>query len=161
MITIKEYFRSFFVSVEMVVWAAGFCVFVFFGERINHSLSEWQPSEGKVMWLLTIPGGLVAWVLKSWRQMLFQDADKQFLLQKWPDFWRLEIVLICAVAHAVLFFLVAATFVLLPSWNPPSSLAVIALVVSIIGLLVDGFTCYKADIELAKAVRNLDANRMR
>jgi hypothetical protein len=121
---IKEYVRAFFVSSEALVWAVALCVFVFFENRIDDLLAVWEPSEDKVMWSASIPIAITVWIISAWKTTLFQDADKQFLLQKWPDFWRLEIVLICGVIHAVIFCLVAVVAVMLPSWTPPSSRAV-------------------------------------
>ena len=103
----KEYVSVIIVSPEFLI-VVGACVALFLFPQQVARISGLLSGESAriVEYLAFLPATVFVWVVRESRKLLFLTDEKQnWILHKWPDYWRLRVRFNVALGYALLFAL--------------------------------------------------------
>lgn len=146
-----ETIRFFFLSLEAVVVLVGVLVEALYSNQVLSLATSIKIPEEQLKYLVMLPAGLCGWTFLSGRRLLFPEKDKSSVLLEWPDYWRLKAGFSAALAWSLI-FMASSIIVWFANWSQPTSSALIALAVSVIGAAVCSLSVYNAQTNVEEAV---------
>lgn len=146
-----ETLRFFLVSFEAAVVAVGVFAEMQYSTQVLALVTSVEVPDEQLKYLIMFPAGLCGWAFVSGRKLLFPEKDKSNVLLDWPDYWKLKAGFSAALAWSVV-FMVISIIVWFADWKQPTSGALIALAVSILGSAVCALSIYNAQINVEEAV---------
>lgn len=144
---IKEYLFVFIVSGEFLALIIGAVLSFIWPEPLTYLASKLNTSDKVIEYVALLPTALLVWNLNECRKLLFPEEDKQRILQKWPDYWRLKARFHVALIYTFIFSMLGiGSWMLGVSLNDPISLAM--LLSAVFGALVVAASVYLAKIRM-------------
>lgn len=146
-----ETIRFFFLSLEAVIVLVGVLVEARYSNHVLSLAASIKIPEEQLKYLVMFPAGLCSWTFLSGRRLLFPEKDKSSVLLEWPDYWRLKAGFSAALAWSLI-FMGTSIIVWFANWKQPTSIALIALAVSVVGAAVCSLSVYNAQTNVEEAV---------
>ncbi|MEW6728516.1 MAG: hypothetical protein AB1332_04125 [Pseudomonadota bacterium] len=146
-----ETLRFFFMSFEAAIVAIGVFAEMKYSTQVLSLVTSVKVPDEQLKYLIMFPAGLCGWAFVSGRKLLFPENDKSSVLFDWPDYWRLKAGFSAALAWSVVFMFISI-IVWFADWKQPTSGALIALVVSMLGSAVCALSIYNAQTNVEEAV---------
>lgn len=87
---IKDFFFSFFISYEFVVFLIFLFMFKFFPNIFSSYLEQLSFNGDFIKWVVFIPCGTFIYVLKNYRDLLSPNHDNWKCLNNYPDYYLLK-----------------------------------------------------------------------
>ena len=142
--TIKVYLVATFLSPEFLVILIGLGLY-FLPSQVESISSMLQDSPEILRYISLLPVAMATWVFKENKKLLFPEEDKDSIIQKWPDYWKLKVYFYVSIGYAFLFaFMGVSVWLLGYKINQPAGF--LPLAVSIVGGFVVIVTTYFAKI---------------
>lgn len=147
MAVIKEYLFVFIVSGEFLILLVGTAFGLIWPAALTYLGSKLNTSDKVVEYIALLPTALFVWNLNECRKLLFPEEDKQRLLQKWPDYWRLKARFHVALIYTFIFSILGiGSWMLGFSLNDPRQLAM--FLSAVFGAVVVATSVYLAKIRI-------------
>lgn len=100
--------RVIFVSFEMTILLACWLLISNFESDTNNLAAALNINEELVKYLILLPIGLIGWIVKEAKDLVFADAENAKQLINWPDYWKLKVHIYVGLIFAVVFFIISA-----------------------------------------------------
>lgn len=146
-----ETLRFIFLSFEAIIVALGVFVESQYSDLVLALFMSIKVPDEQLKYLVMLPAGLCGWAFVTGRKLLFPEKDKSNVLLDWPEYWRLKAGFSAALVWSVV-FMVTAIASWFADWKQPSTEALIALAVSMLGSVVCALSIYNAQITVEEAV---------
>ena len=149
---ISAIFRLVFISPECLIIVGGLAMVYAFPQEciwLSQRIGQ-QPEVLKYSWLL--PAGLFGYDVKIVKSIVFPDADKNTLLQKWERYGELKYATMVGLVYGF-GFSVAGVVAMLLDWKAPGAHHSATLLVAVIGALVVSITFFLAQIRIEELFR--------
>lgn len=146
-----ETLRFFFVSFEAAIVAVGVFAEAQYSTQVLALVTSVKVPDEQLKYLVMLSAGLCGWAFLSGRKLLFPEKDMSNILLDWPDYWKLKAGFSAALAWSVVFMFISI-IVWFADWKQPTSSALIALAVSILGSAVCALSIYNAQTNVEEAV---------
>lgn len=95
--------RVIFISIEAAILACALIVFLLFLKKIESLFISLVLNETVLNYLILLPFGMIAWVLKEARYLLQEDNETICILCGWGDYWRLKIHVWVTIGYSIIF----------------------------------------------------------
>lgn len=139
--------RVIVISPEMVILLMAWLLVANFESSTNSLAASLDVNEDLVQYLIFLPLGLIGWIAKEAKDLIFADAEHAKQLVNWPDYWRLKVTIVIAFAFAVVFLLMAAI-----PWLSKSGIStgngLVLFVAGIVGTVTVATSVYFAHISV-------------
>lgn len=142
-----EYLRSIFISVEFAVLILCFYVAWAHPPVVAKMNSLIAKGADPIKWLSAVPAAVLVWSMGTVRKLRFPEKDRKSLLQNWPEYWKLCVVVNVALGFALL-FTAAGLFPWLLSTTIGDDYRSLFLFGSLSGALIVGASCYLAEMAI-------------
>ena len=119
-------------SFEAAIVVVGVFAEMQYSNQVLALVTAVKVPDEQLKYLVMLPAGLCGWAFVSGRKLLFPEKDKSNILLDWPDYWKLKAGFDAALAWSFVFMAIAI-IAWFADWRQPTSGALIALAVSMIG----------------------------
>lgn len=100
---ILYFFRVLLIGFESATLCLSWFAWTYFLAEIDALASAVSLNQDLLKYLMLVPIGLAAWVVKELLQLPFENEAATKLLVGWPEYWKLKLHIWCSVGFAVLF----------------------------------------------------------
>lgn len=137
----------FIFSYEFLFSLILFVIYLFFKAEINAAISAVKFNTDLIKYLIVLPVGVFAWVLKEVKDIVVAEKDNIKVLINWPDYWRLKCHLQVSILYGVI-FCCASIAPWLRDQAIYDAFGIVVFLNSLLGILIVATSVYFAQISL-------------
>jgi hypothetical protein len=146
--------RFLIVGPEFLVLLVGGVLAFIYPEVVRDAVRGTTLSEDVLRYVAVVPLASSAWFINNGRNLLFPGSDKEKLLQRWPDYWRLKYGFNAALFYSAVLSITAV--VSWATWSKYEPYSQMAMAIALVGTGANFLTCYYAQISIEEALAKLD-----
>lgn len=143
-----------FVSIEALVLASAWLVFLYFKSESQAFAASLALSGEVLKYLMLLPAALAVWVINETRILLQEDKETVRILTGWTDYWKLKVHTWVSLGYAVVF-----AFMSMIPWVAKSGIStgigMLLFITSIVGQLCLAISVYAARIRIKEIIAHV------
>lgn len=150
------WFRTFIVSIEVVILLIGLFAWVHFSAYLDTTAKSLSLNDEFMKYLMLLPLALAVWIINECRLILHEDKETTRILIAWPDYQKLKTHVWVSLLYALIFASLSAAPFLVKS-GLSTGVGFLLFVTSIVGQLWLAATVYAARIRVKEITAQLSA----